>query len=70
MNVKLKAELGEQCAEMLRKLMAKYGFLQPGNPNFDVWDQSDAANLAADLIVLINKSSAIEDVHSKYDWGK
>jgi len=66
----LEQELRTECVEKLRKLIAKYGFLQLENKTFDAWDNNDAAEVVADLIKMINSSSAIAEAHFKYDWGK
>ncbi len=66
----LNDEANRDAAEILMKLMARHGFLQPANKDFDVWDRKDAANLVADLIEELNKSEAIWVAHDKTDWGK
>lgn len=62
--------LNRQCSEIIRKLMARHRFLQPDNPNFDIWNEAAAAELLADLIIEINQSEEIQQAHTKEDWGK
>lgn len=64
------SRIEQECEEILRKLIANNAFLQPANPNFDIWDAQDAKKVLADLIIEINSSNEIQDAHSKKDWGK
>lgn len=63
-------KLDQECNEILRKIICKYKFLQPANKDFDCWDNNDAANVIADLIIELNKSEIIQDAHNEIDWGK
>lgn len=66
----MKRALQEECEEILRRLVVKHDFLHPESPQFDVWSRADAAEVVADIIILIKASSEIEEAAKETDWGK
>jgi len=63
-------EANKEAAEILMKLMSCHGFLQLDNKTYDVWSNQEAAEVVADLIILLNSAGAIQEAHTKLDWGK
>ncbi len=63
--MKNKKGLQEDCEEIIKTLLQKHHCLLT-----DVWDNDDAAEIVADLIILIRRSHEIEIAWQQEDWGK
>ena len=66
----LLAQLGDDCADILGQLMVKYPFLSPEHPSFGILDGEDAIEVVADILILMQKSNAIDKAYNELDWGK
>lgn len=50
--------------------MKKHGCIQVGCKDFGIFDESDAMELVADLVEMIQYSEEIEEAVSEIDFGK
>ena len=63
-------ELKQACADILDQLMKKHGCIQVECKDFGIFNESDAMELVADLIEMIQYSEEIEEASKSIDFGK